>query len=139
MKTHKYNRLTLVVCLFATQLLAATFNPYEDSMITPEQWLEYYDTIQSEFGETREEATDAMLVFFEDASSSTYYAFTLPQHPAHPAWVARKLVERDGDVTMDMIGYFAGNEESFSELFQDYAELTYQIRSDIEAQKETEE
>ena len=40
---------------------------------------------------------------------------------------------------MDLIGYFAGDEEPFSELFQDYAELTYQIRSDLEAQKETEE
>lgn len=139
MKIHKYNRLTLIVCLFATQLLAATYNPYEDSKITPEQWQEYFDTVQSEFGETREEVTDAMLVLFEDASSSTYYAFTLPQHPAHPAWVARKLVARDGDVTMDLIGYFAGDEEPFSELFQDYAELTYQIQSDLAAQKEKDE
>ena len=76
---------------------------------------------------------------FEDASSSTYYAFTLPEHPAHPAWITRKLVDRDGEVVMDLIGYFAGDEEPFSELFQDYAELTYQIRSDLEAQKETEE
>jgi len=136
MKIRNYNRLMLVACLFATQLLAATYNPYEDSKITPEQWQTYYDTVQSEFGETREEVTDAMLLLFEDASSSTYYAFTLPGHPAHPAWITRKLVERDGDVAMDQIGYFAGEEEPFSELFQDYAELTYQIRSDLEAQKE---
>ncbi len=80
-----------------------------------------------------------MLVLFEDASSSTYYAFTLPEHPAHPAWITRKLVDRVGEVAMDLIGYFAGDEEPFSELFQDYAELTYQIRSDLETQKETEE
>jgi hypothetical protein len=125
--------------LFAAQLLAATYNPYEDSKITPEQWQEYYDSVQSEFGETREEVPDAMLVLFENASSSTYYAFTLPEHPAHPAWITRKLVDRDGEVVMDLIGYFAGDEEPFSELFQDYAELTYQIRSDLEAQKEPEE
>ncbi len=139
MRIRNYNRLILFSCLFASQLLAATYKPFEDSKITPEQWQAYYDTVQSEFGETREEVTDAMLVLYEDASSSTYYAFTLPEHPAHPAWVTRKLVERDGDVAMEQIGYFAGEEEPFSELFQDYAELTYQIRSDIEAQKETEE
>jgi hypothetical protein len=133
------SRALLIACLFAAQLLAATYNPYEDSEITAEQWQEYYDTVQSEFGETREETGDAMLVLFEDASSSTYYAFTLPEHPAHPAWIARKLVDREGEVAMDLIGFFAGDEEPFSELFQDYAELTYQIRSDLEAQKEAEE
>jgi len=138
MKTFVSSAL-LITCLFATHLLAATYKPHEDSKITPEQWQEYYDSVQSEFGETREEVPDAMLVLFEDASSSTYYAFTLPEHPAHPAWITRKLVDRDGEVAMDLIGYFAGDEEPFSELFQDYAELTYQIRSDLEAQKETEE
>jgi hypothetical protein len=134
----KYNRLTLVACLFFGQILAATYNPYEDSKVTSEQWQEYYDTVQSEFGETREEVTDAMLVLFEDTSSSTYFAFTLPEHPAHPAWITRKLVERDGDVSMEQIGYFAGDEEPFSELFQDYAELAYQIQSELERPEKTE-
>ena len=124
--------------MFVSQLLAATYNPYEDSKITPEQWQNYYDIVQAEFGETKEEVTGAMLVFFEDASSSTNYAFTLPEHPAHPAWITRKLVERDGDVSMEQIGYFAGEEEPFSELFQDYAELAYQIKSELEKSEETE-
>ena len=119
--------------------MAATYRPYEDSKITPEQWQEYYDIVQSEFGETKEEVSGAMLVLFEDASSSTFYAFTLPEHPAHPAWITRKLVASDGDVAMEQIGFYAGEEEPFSELFQDYAELTYQIKSDYEAQKETDE
>lgn len=138
-KISKNNRLIFLACLFASQLLAATYNPYEDSKITAEQWQKYFDTIQSEFGETREEVSDAMLVLFEDESSSTFYAFTLPEHPAHPAWVTRKLVEKEGDVTMDLIGYFAGDEEPFSELFQDYAELTYQIQSDLTRPEETDE
>ena len=134
----KYNRLTLVACLFVSQLLAATYNPYEDSKVTLEQWQDYYDIVAAEFGETKEEVSDAMLVLFQDASSSTNYAFTLPGHPAHPAWITRKLVERDGDVSMEQIGYFAGEEEPFSELFQDYAELAYQIKSDLEESMETE-
>ncbi len=139
MRFHKNIRLMLVACVFATPLLAATYNPYEDSEITLEQWQEYYDIVQSEFGDTEQEVSDAMLVFFEDASSSTHYAFTLPEHPAHPAWVTRKLVERDGDVSVELIGYFAGDAEPFSELFQDHAELTYQVQSDLEAQTETDE
>lgn len=126
-------------CLFATQLLAATYNPYEDSKITLQQWQQYYEIVQSEVGETREEVSDAMLVLFEDAESSTFYAFTLPEHPAHPAWITRKLVTRDGEATMELIGFYAGDEDPFSELFQDYAELTYQIRSELEAQEETDE
>ncbi len=133
------NRLMLVACLFASQLLAATYNPYEDSKITPEQWQDYYDSVQSEFGETKQEVSDAMLVLFEDASSSTYYAFTLPEHPAHPAWITRKLVARDGDISMELIGYYAGDEEPFSELFQDYTELSYQVQSDLKARKEADE
>ncbi len=140
MATHsKYSRLMLVACLFVSQLLAATYNPYEDSKVTVEQWQEYYDIVQAEFAETKEEVPGAMLVFFEDPSASTYYAFTMPEHPAHPAWITRKLLEKDGDISMQQIGFFAGEEEPFSELFQDYAELTDQIRSEYEAQKETEE
>ncbi len=135
----KYNRLTLMACLIATQLWAATYNPYEESKVTPEQWQEYYDIVQAEFAETKEEVPGAMLVFFEDPSASTYYAFTMPEHPAHPAWITRKLLEKDGDISMQQIGFFAGEEEPFSELFQDYAELTDQIRSEYEAQEETEE
>ena len=133
-----YNRLFLIACLFFSELFAATYNPYEDSKITPEQWQEYYDIVQSEFGETRDEVTDAKLVLFEDAAASMFFAFTLPEHPAHPAWITRKLVEKDGDVSMEQIGYFAGEEDPFSELFQDYAELAYQVQSDLERQEETE-
>lgn len=131
----KYNRLMLVICVFTGQLFAATYNPYEDSKVTAEQWQDYYDIVHSEFGDTKEELADAMLILFEDASSSTYYAFTLPGHPAHPAWVTRQLADVDGEISMQQIGYFAGEEEPFSELFQDYAELSYQIKSDFEAPK----
>jgi hypothetical protein len=34
---------------------------------------------------------------------------------------------------MQQIGYFAGEEEPFSELFQDYAELAYQLQSELES------
>lgn len=128
----KCNRLVLIACLFANGLLAATYNPYEDSKVTLEQWQTYYDLVQYEFGETRQELSRALLVLFEDTASSTYYAFTLPGHPAHPAWITRQLVDEEGEVSMQQIGYFAGEEEPFSELFQDYAELAYQIQSDLE-------
>ena len=132
-KLPKYRRLTLIACLFTGSLLAASYNPYQDSKITLQQWQAYYELVQQEFGETREELSRALLVLFEDAASSTYYAFTLPGHPAHPAWITRKLVDENGEVSMQQIGYFAGEEEPFSELFQDYAELAYQLQSDLES------
>ena len=137
-KLPKYHRLVLISCLFTSSLLAASYSPYQDSKITLEQWQAYYELVQHEFGETREELSRALLVLFEDAASSTYYAFTLPGHPAHPAWITRKLVDEDGEVSMQQIGYFAGEEQPFSELFQDYAELAYQLQSDLERTKTVE-
>jgi hypothetical protein len=48
-------------------------------------------------------------------------------------------VARDGDISMELIGYYAGDEEPFSELFQDYTELSYQVQSDLKARKKADE
>ena len=60
--------------------------------------------------------------------SGLSYAFTKAGHPAHPAWVTRQVVEANGTIDMVQIGYFAGKEESFAVLFQQYQQLNNQIR-----------
>jgi hypothetical protein len=49
-----------------------------------------------------------------------HFAFTLPGHPAHPAWITRRAT---GGV-VDQVGYFAGDEARFADLFRAYLDLT---------------
>ena len=56
------------------------------------------------------------------------FAFTTEGHPAHPSWITRQVVESEGTIDMQQIGYFAGEEEAFSVLFGQYAQLTEQTR-----------
>ena len=128
-------RLFLLACLLASPLPAATYQPYPEAEITAEQWQEYYEIVAAEFADTREEIADAMLVTFHDASNRTYYAFTLPDHPAHPAWITRKAVEKKGVISMEQVGYFAGEETPFAALFEDFLELTEQLRSKVATEK----
>ena len=55
------------------------------------------------------------------------FAFTLPGHSAHPAWITRQLIESGGTLDMTQIGYYAGNEEPFAELFRQYQQLNSRI------------
>lgn len=120
--------LALLLC---NQLQAATYKPFPEAQVTAEQWHEYFDIIVAEFGDTRDEISEARLVVFTDEASSTFYAFTLEDHPAHPAWITRRLVEQDGAITIQQIGFFAGEEQAFADLFDDYLALSDQLKSNI--------
>lgn len=126
----------LIAALLSTPLMAADYEPYPDAAINVQQWQEYFDVIQEEFGSTREEVPDADLVVFHDEQTSTQYAFTLPDNPAHPAWVTRKVVQQGDSIYFEQIGYFAGDEEAFADLYDVYAELADEVRQELEAKQE---
>lgn len=126
-----FARLTIFVILLSSALHAATYKPYPEPQVSAEQWQEYFDIVAAEFGDTRDEIPEARLVLFTDEASSTFYAFTLEDHPAHPAWITRKLVEQDGSIAIQQIGFFAGEEQAFADLFDDYLALSNQLNSDI--------
>lgn len=136
-KTMAIARLAFLSVLLCSQLHAATYKPYPEPQITAEQWQEYFDIIAAEFGHTRDEIAEARLVLFTDEASSTFYAFTLEDHPAHPAWITRKLVEEDGAIAIQQIGFFAGDEQAFADLFDDYLALANQLNTDIVKQQES--
>lgn len=121
-----YSVLGLILC---GALHAATWQPYAEAQITVEQWQEYYDSVVAEFGETREELAEAKLVSFTDQATHTFYAFTAADHPAHPAWITRKVVEQEGGISIQQIGYFAGEEEPFAALFDDYLALSDELKA----------
>lgn len=131
-------RLFLVAILLAGPLPAAEYQPYPDAAITAEQWQAYFDTVWLEFADTMQELPDVNLVVFQDESTSTWYAFTTGDNPAHPAWVTRRVVERDGELAMEQIGYFAGDEAPFADLFDAYSDITDEMREQFESQQEAE-
>lgn len=121
----------LIALLLTSSLHAVTWKPFPDAQITEEQWQEYFDTVVAEFGDTRDEIVEAKLILFTDQLTSTFYAFTADDHPAHPAWITRKLIEQDGAISIQQIGFFAGEEQAFADLFDDYLALSDQLQKEM--------
>jgi hypothetical protein len=111
---------TLVVG--ASGALAIEFKPYRNEAITARQWEDYFGQVKAAFGASVQELSDQQLILFDDKATATTYAFTKPGHPAHPAWVTRRIVQEGSKMYVDQIGYFAGQEAPFAILFQQYQE-----------------
>ena len=124
----------LLVILLSSQLFAAVYAPYPEARITVEQWQAYFDTVLLELADTKQDIAELNLVLFHDAATATYYAFTTARNPAHPAWVTRRFVEQDGAIAVEQIGYFAGDEGPFADLFDAYADITDELRAEFEGE-----
>ena len=108
------------------------FQPYPTPRITESQWKTYYDQVKAAYGASMQEFAGQRLVAFN--GDSVAYAFTLPGHPAHPAWIARRPVQNsEGNTTIQQIGHFAGEEAPFADLFRQYQALTNRTIKPLEA------
>ncbi|RUO34850.1 hypothetical protein [Aliidiomarina soli] len=123
--------LALVFSLLAFPLLAAgaEYKPYEEPNISPEQWDSYRATVVEKYGDSVQLFTEQHLAVYFNEQQATSYAFTTEGHAAHPAWITRQVVEDEGQVSIEQIGYFAGEEAPFSVLFRQYLELNEQIQN----------
>ena len=119
----------LATVVFAVH--AQEFKPYPRARITVGQWQGYFDDVSTKYASSRREFPSEHLVVFEAAESLTTYAFTQPGHPAHPAWVTRQPVQDNAGVQIRQIGYFAGDEAPFAQMFRQYQQLNAQIRDDF--------
>jgi len=128
----KFRILPTSIILLAFSVNAQEFKPYPRANITQVQWTSYYSDVQAKHGATAQDIDAEKLIVFHDSKTSTSYAFTKPEHPAHPAWITRQIYERDGKVGVSQIGYFAGGEEPFAVLFRAYRELNDRIRQNIQ-------
>jgi hypothetical protein len=119
---------------FATTapVIAQEFQPYPAPRITVEQWASYLEIVRSKLDATAEIFPDKHIVVFFDQEARTYYIFTTKDHPAHPAWITRRIVEESGQVRVRQIGYFAGSEKPFAALFAEYQSMNEQLRQDVE-------
>jgi hypothetical protein len=124
---------SLAFAIIASAALAIEFKPHPSARITQAQWQSYYDEVRAAHGASAKEFPDQHLVVFQAATDIIVgYAFTQPGHPAHPAWVARKIWQKEGRWWLDQVGYFAGEEAPFAKLFQQYQELNKRIMESLE-------
>ena len=86
------NREILAILLLSTTADAQEYMPYPEARITGEQWVSYHEEIQNRLADSETKYPEQGLVIYKDSEMHINYAFTLPGHPAHPAWVTRRVV-----------------------------------------------
>jgi hypothetical protein len=123
--------VTVTLWLIAAPTLAQEYQPYPSPRITPEQWARYGEQVRQNHGASLEIFEDKQLIGFSDAPTRTFWVFTLKKHPAHPAWITRQMYEEDGQVRVRQIGYFAGSEDAFAKLFQEYLLRNEELKADV--------
>ncbi|MEX0733557.1 MAG: hypothetical protein WD944_12515 [Steroidobacteraceae bacterium] len=128
--THVATTLLATLALGAP-VRAQEFQPYPTPRITVEQWTSYLATVRANLEPTAEIYPEKHVVIFSDQRSRTFYIFTTKDHPAHPAWITRQIVEEGGEVSVRQIGYFAGSEERFAKLFSKYQKMNEELREDV--------
>ena len=114
---------------------AIEFKPHPTAQITESQWTAYYEQVKAAHGATMEEYRSEHLVVFHDTAARTSYAFTQTGHTAHPAWIARKVVQDGDDIFVQQIGFFAGSETQFAALFQQYQTLNQRMVDDLKRRR----
>src|ERR1041385_7283068 len=126
---HKVLLLVFITALIATRPAAAIeFKPHPTAHITEAQWSAYFDEVKAALGGSAQELREHKLIVFHDNATVTSYAFTQPGHPAHPAWITRRIANKN----VEQIGYFAGREEPFAELFRQYQATNQRMIEDME-------
>lgn len=123
--------LSVAAWLAIAPASAQEFQPYPQPKITTEQFARYAEQVLQALGYSTEVLKDQQLVAFSDQRTRTFYVFTTKDHPAHPAWITRQMVEEDGQVRVKQIGYFAGDEEAFAKLFREYQDRNEQLMEDV--------
>ena len=120
------------ICIWVVLAVSASyaqdFRPYPRAKITGDQWQTYFEEVRSKLGSTAQESDQQKLIVFQDTATATSYAFTTPGHPAHPAWITRRVEPKGNDVGVNQIGYFAGEEPPFAQLFKSYLQLNDKLR-----------
>ena len=122
---------SLAAILVAAPALGQEFQPYPTPQITREQWAGYAEQVRQNYLATAEILAEQHQIAFSDMRTRTFWIFTTKDHPAHPAWITRQLVEEGGQVRVRQIGYFAGSEPEFAKLFRYYQERNAQLMEEV--------
>ena len=106
--------------LLAPAAHAQAFRPHAQFRITAQQWQQYLDQVRARPGVAVQPLADQHLTVYEDRAEHVLWAFTEPGHPAHPAWIAKRVLRVGNAVGIEQVGYFAGDEVAFGRLFRSY-------------------
>ena len=105
--------------------------PFESNHITESQWQTYFYEVENLHGDSARQVRLQHLVIFKDRKTTTTWTFTQLGHPAHPSWIARRLVVNGDDTSIRQVGYFAGEDAPFVIFFQEQLELNKTISQDF--------
>jgi hypothetical protein len=82
----------------------------------------------------REMRRSDVYVALEDGSDGTLWTFTLPPHPAHPAVVCRRVMERRGMLEIPTTIVCNGAEAACAKLKSDFDELNTRMVEELQKQ-----
>jgi hypothetical protein len=127
-------RVAIATGLLLISILAMgiEFKPHADAKITQGQWDSYYAQVKISKDLIKREIPELDVVIFENEKDGSSYAFTQSGHPAHPAWIARKITREGGQLGIDQVGYFAGKEPPFAQWFDEYLALNEKIKQELQ-------
>lgn len=111
--------LFALLCLWQSAA-AIELEPYASSKISVGQWNQYHRKVKKELasgrGSFKYEAGE--LETYSEPQSCTMVTFTTPGHKAHPAWVTTRIVVEAKKIGVHVVGYYAGNEAAYLDLYQ---------------------
>jgi hypothetical protein len=113
---------------------AQEFKPYPDAKVTVAQWQAYLDLVREKVGNSERSFPAQDFETYSNEATRTVYAFTEPGHPAHPAWITRRVVKDnkcDKCVSMEQTGFFAGDEPAFAKMFAEYQQQNERINANM--------
>jgi len=116
----------IVGLLLAGAACAQEFQPYPKPGITETEWQTYFIMVQSAHRDSEERIDEQHLLTFVDQERGIQWAFTTLGHPAHPGWIARRLVGEGSEQRIQQVGYYAGSEQDFEMWFRAVLDLTRQ-------------
>jgi hypothetical protein len=83
----------------------------------------------------REMGRSDLYVGLEDGRDGTLWTFTLPAHPAHPAAICRRIMERRGIIEIPTTVECKGPEKACARLRSDFDILNERVISDLYAKR----
>jgi hypothetical protein len=123
--------LMAIAVLGASAASAQEFKPYPDAKVTAAQWQAYLDLVREKVGKSERSFPSQHLKTYSNEATRTVYAFTGPGHPAHPAWITRRVVEDTSGVSMEQTGFFAGDEPAFAKMFAEYRQMNERMSANM--------
>lgn len=124
--------IIVLVSIYSAQVYALEFMPYPVARITNEEWQAFYNKARDNLSHTQRAYRNRYMVVFIDTFNGHHYAFTLPGHAAHPSWIVRRIVNQEGELQIQQVGYYVNEEAPFVELFDAYLKLNEQIKPQLQ-------